>query len=245
MEKPFVTFIIPSMNRPRSLEGLNHALESLRRQTDDRWKAIVCFDHCEPTISPDEKISVYTYKGYSKKDKDCPLCREGVRSGAGPVRNYAISQASTDWVAFLDDDDVVTSDYVETLSKEISESNCDAVAFRMWRTLIKDHVKSDIADSKPGQKEFGRFLPRPGHKAESFKPGNLGISFATKRKLFEKYKFPRGRGEDYALMNDLKNNKIKIVFSKKLTYFVRFKNSDDDIISKIKIEVEETLKKIK
>lgn len=245
MKDSIVTFIIPSMNRPRSLEGLNHALESLRRQTDDRWKAIVCFDHCEPTVSPDEKVSVYTYEGYSKKDEDCPLCKEGVRSGAGPVRNYAISKASTDWVAFLDDDDVVTRDYVENLSKEISEKNCDAVVFRMWRTLTKDHVNSDVSHSKPGQKEFGRFLPRPGHKAESFRPGNLGISFAVKRNLFEKYKFPRGRGEDYALMNYLRNDGIKIVFSKKITYFVRFKNTDEDVISKIKIEVEKRLKKIK
>lgn len=246
MEKSFVTFVIPSMNRPRSAAGLGNSIESLRRQTDDRWKAIVCFDHCPPTIKSDEKVSVYTYRGYSKKDKDCPLCKEGVRSGAGPVRNYAISQVSTDWVAFLDDDDVVTNDYVEKLSKEIQEKDCDAVVFRMWRTLRKDsNIKSDMADSKPGGKDFGRFLPRPGHRPENFRGGNLGISFALKTKIFEKHKFPRGRGEDFALMNELRSGGFKIAFSKNITYFVRFNIGDEDLIYKIKKEIEKTLEKIK
>jgi glycosyltransferase involved in cell wall biosynthesis len=57
------------------------------------------------------KISVLNYEDSSDIVK-------GMTSGPGPVRNYAVSKADTEWVAFLDDDDSLTEDYVSRLSEE-------------------------------------------------------------------------------------------------------------------------------
>ena len=196
MEDAFVTFVIPSL----AGKNLPNAIKSLREQTDPRWKAIVGFDHRDPVIEPDEKVSVFKHTGYSAKGDDCIYCIEGLKSGAGPVRNACVSRAATEWVAFLDDDDIVTPDYVEKLALEAEDS--DAVSFRMlfW---------------------YGVWLPPATANVNNFTHGSIGISFACRRSVFEKCQFTRGRGEDFRMLRDIRNEGFRIKLSKYMTYMIR------------------------
>ena len=196
MEEPLVTFIIPSL----ASKSLTNTIGSIRAQTDPRWRVIVGFDHREPTIKSEEKISVFTHRGYSKKGDDCIYCIEGVKSGAGPVRNSCVARATTEWVAFLDDDDMVTPDYVEKLALESEEA--DAVSFRMlmWHW---------------------QWLPPITATVENFTHGSVGISFACRRKVFEKCQFTRGRGEDFRMLRDIRDAGFRLKISPYLTYLVR------------------------
>lgn len=196
MEEALVTFVIPSL----ASKSLPNALRSIREQTDPRWKIIVGFDHRDPTINSDDKVSAFKHTGYSKKGDDCIYCIEGLKSGAGPVRNACVARATTEWVAFLDDDDIVTPDYVEKL---ISESqDADAVSFRMlmWHW---------------------QWLPPVTATVENFTHGSIGISFACKKSIFEKCKFTRGRGEDFRMLRDIRNAGFRLKISPYLTYLVR------------------------
>lgn len=208
--EPKVTFVIPSMCR----SSIECSLDSLNNQTDQRWRAIVCFDHCGPKIDSNEKVLAMRFDGDSPVGPDCRYCVKGWKSSAGVVRNHAISQAVTDWVAFLDDDDIVTDDYVQRLVEE-SDANpdCDAVVFRML-----------IGHGRP------RFIPSPRASQNNFKHGSVGISFAVKRDLFQKISFTRGRGEDYRLLRDIKNQGSKIHFSHYMTYLVKYREIDQQIL---------------
>lgn len=205
-----VTFIIPSMCRG----SLASSLASLDRQTDRRWRAIVCFDHCGPKIESSDKVLAIRFDGDSPRGKDCRYCIKGRKSSAGVVRNHAVAHAHTEWVAFLDDDDLATEDYVQRLMEESSaDPECDAVVFRML-----------IGHGRP------RFVPGVWASQDNFKHGSVGISFAVKRDVFEKCAFTRGRGEDYRLLRDIKNNGFKIRFSHYMTYLVRYKEMTQQVL---------------
>lgn len=186
--------------------SLLNSLESLRRQTDQRWKAIVCFDHCDPTVEPDEKVSVARFDGDSGFGPDCRYCIAGRKSSAGVVRNHVIDRADTEWVAFLDDDDMVTEDYVARLVEESERApESKAIVFRML-----------LSHSSP------RFIPSPWASHNNFKHGSVGISFAMRRELFPRCKFERGRGEDFRLLSEIKTQGL-VYFSHYATYLVRHK----------------------
>jgi len=219
MGNPFVTFVIPSL----ATKFLPNAINSLRDQTDPRWIAIVGFDHREPTIEPDEKISVFKHTGYSAKGDDCIYCIEGLKSGAGPVRNSCVAKATTDWVAFLDEDDIVTPDYVEKLASE-SEGN-DAVSFRMLFT-------------------HGSWLAPHTATVDNFTHGSIGISFACRRSIFEKCHFTRGRGEDFRMLRDIRTAGFRIKISNYLTYLIRHEKVTQEAI-KLKVEAEKILRSMK
>jgi len=207
MDEPFVTFIIPSIAK----KSLPKTIDSLHAQTDSRWSAIVGFDHRDPTIEPSKKVSVFTHRGYSAKGDDCIYCIEGVKSGAGPVRNAGVAKATTEWVAFLDDDDMATPDYVEKLLLESGDA--DAVAFRM---LLPSH----------------RWLPPVTATVDNFTHGSIGISFATRKSVFDKCQFTRGRGEDFRMLRDIRNAGFRLKISPYMTYLVK-----QDIITQKVIEI--------
>uniref|UniRef100_A0A6C0DJ82 Glycosyltransferase 2-like domain-containing protein n=1 Tax=viral metagenome TaxID=1070528 RepID=A0A6C0DJ82_9ZZZZ len=100
-----LTFIIPSIGR----NTLQNTIQSLENQTNANWCAIIIFDGCTPnfkTTNPKIKIIQIEKLG------------QGVNS-AGLVRNEGIKLAETEWIAFVDDDDTLAINYVETFYEEL------------------------------------------------------------------------------------------------------------------------------
>lgn len=182
------TFIVPSLGRPT----LNRALDSIRKQTDQDWKAIVCFDRVEPTIIPDDKIKVERFY-----DDNPPKFRPGI------VRNYAIKSVTTPWVAFLDDDDTITTNYVAELkvaaSTRFNHKSPDMVIFKM-------------------QYDSGKILPR-GSRLHF---GGVGISFACRRELFNQFQFLAIYGEDWGLIYDCMRAGKTVRIVDRVTYHVKY-----------------------
>ena len=182
-----ITFIIPTIGR----DTLSRTLESLIAQTQPDWNAIVVFDGISPTIGiPDARIS---FMEISKK------------GNAGFVRNEGIKVATTEWIGFVDDDDVLTPDYVECFNRE--KHDVDVIIFRMKNT-------------------DGTILPVPGDT--EFKFGEVGISFCYKRTfainqkcMFDNVKgLVPGVGEDWGLLERLKDARVHICISTDITYTV-------------------------
>jgi len=184
----FITFIIPSLGRPT----LKRTLDSLLAQTIPHWKAIVVFDGIPPnTTSTDPRIQIMTTpkKGH-----------------AGFVRNEGIRLATTEWIGFVDDDDILTPDYVETFQKE--KENYEAIIFRMKNC-------------------DGRILPVPGDT--DFKMNEVGISFCMKRTLAlnrnmlfrQRRELTWGVAEDWTLLEDMRVNGVRIKMSESITYICR------------------------
>ena len=115
-----ITFIIPTIGR----DTLHTTVESLLNQTCSMWKAIVVFDGVKPSFqTEDERFLILKTE---RMKKEC-------NNNAGYVRNYGIQFATTDWVAFVDDDDTLRNDYVERFIEESNDYDADVILFRMVR----------------------------------------------------------------------------------------------------------------
>ena len=190
---PFVTFIIPSYGR----ESLNDTLASLQEQSDSDWEALIV---CDPRWVPGI--------GQSKEDKRVYYVRGWDRS-AGLLRNIGIKEANGEWVAFVDDDDTVSPQYVEHL-REHSEDypQVDVVIFRMLHPT------------------YGVLPPQ---NMPVLQQGLVGISYALKREIQPRFIKENvvsstdtrlNTHEDIQLLQELRNQNYEMYFSPHVDYKV-------------------------
>jgi glycosyltransferase involved in cell wall biosynthesis len=196
-----VTFIVPSLNRPT----LNNAINSIINQTNPNWKCIVVYDEIDGQKFNDERIitiianvnmkkcSCFTNSPIMIYQKCLANCNDNGR--AGYVRNEGIKITDTEWIAFLDDDDSIHPEYVETLLNKYKESDC--VIFKM-------------------QMPNGKILPTIPEIAKS----NVGISFAYKRNLNLLFD-AKTNAEDYIFLTNILKYTGKITFAEEIYYYVR------------------------
>lgn len=131
-------------------------------------------------------------------------------SSAGERRNAAIRYSKrTDWVAFVDDDDTLDPHYVSLLKETAAEvPDADIIVFRMRYTN-------------------GMVLPLKDDP--TIRHGNVGISFAAKREVFDEVKFIREDltnegawgNEDIAFLTEAALRGKKIFVSPYVAYNVR------------------------
>ena len=184
-----LTFIIPTIGR----ETLSLTLQSLKNQTITNWKAIVIFDGIEPTIyETDPRITIIK----------TPIKLGQGYNSAGLVRNYGIKFVNTEWVAFVDDDDSITPNYIESFLSELW-LDPDVIIFRM---TMDDRVCPSIDST-------------------NFFIKNVGISFAVKTELVSKFIFIPSIEEDFEFLDKVRLKKYKIVLSPYITYTVNKYNS--------------------
>jgi glycosyltransferase involved in cell wall biosynthesis len=114
--EPFITFIIPSLNR----STITRTVDSLLNQTNPNWNAIILYDGVVGKGFEDERI------------KTLEIPKTGLVGPAngqsGLVRNVGIKMVKTEWIGFLDDDDTIDVNYVSTLSEKYLEKD-----FVVWR----------------------------------------------------------------------------------------------------------------
>jgi glycosyltransferase involved in cell wall biosynthesis len=184
-----LTFIIPTIGR----ETLSLTLQSLKNQTITNWKAIVIFDGIEQNISEtDPRITIIK----------TPIKLGQGYNSAGLVRNYGIKFVNTEWVAFVDDDDSITPNYIESFLSELW-LDPDVIIFRM---TLDDRVCPSIDST-------------------NFFIKNVGISFAVKTELVSKFIFIPSIEEDFEFLDKVRLKNYKIVLSPYITYTVNKYNS--------------------
>lgn len=190
----FVTFIVPTLGRP----ALDRALKSLLVQTDDDWEAIVVFDQ-------NKTVWIDQFESYD--ERFWPLYTK--KGSAGETRNVGLdwfkSNGEAEWVAFLDDDDVVLPTYVEHLREHADDYPwADVVVFRM------DHQLFGILPPPTGQLQLG----------------TVGISFALRAGVAERYRFDaedrsQSFHEDWQLISKLVQDQRQVFISPHIEYTVR------------------------
>jgi glycosyltransferase involved in cell wall biosynthesis len=191
-----ITFVIPTINRDTLLQ----ALLSIINQSVNNWKVIVIFDGCEPTNPEILQLlsnNRFLYVCINKHG----VFKGNIHGAAGFVRNIAMSLVTTPWTGFLDDDDQLLPNYVQSLIEEIKiVPSAELVCFRM------------------SDKE----LILPPDYMFNIERGYFGISFSYKSVLFQDgFKFTQSEQEDFDFINSIKNAKKKIVISPYITYIVR------------------------
>ena len=193
-----LTFLIPTIGRP----SLKATIDSLLSQTCQEWCAIIVFDEIEPNFAisdGDDRIRIF------RKPHSISTCEHR----AGSVRNYGAQFVQTEWIAFVDDDDIIKPEYVEVFLSEIATYDNDAIIFRMIQ----------LDDSKT------HIQIHPNLNVDNFFPSSVGISFAVKKKIFDAgIAFRTGVEEDYFFLDAIRQNNYKMMISPNILYLVKHFN---------------------
>ena len=188
MDLEYITFIIPSIGR----NSLLNTIDSLKNQNNNNWKAIIIFDGCKNIL--DEHYINDQILFYEIEKTNCVI------NQASDVRNYALQFVESNWIAFLDDDDTISNDYVDYFLNQKNIFNFDLFIYRM--------INQDL-------KIFPSLLSR------DLIPCDVGISFIAKKDIFEKVKFENSHCEDYDFLNLVKKYNYLILISNTIKYFVK------------------------
>lgn len=108
------TFITPTFRRPPAV--LKRCLDSVEGQAYTNWRHIVVVD--DVTVEahiPADLLTTYT----SPQREFVALGRASNNSGNSP-RQFAIERATTDFVVFLDDDNVIFPNYLEAVAAALT-----------------------------------------------------------------------------------------------------------------------------
>lgn len=109
---PLISVIVPVYN---SVKYLSSCIESVLAQTFTQFE-LICIDDG----SADASFAIL--ECLANKDSRIRLLRQD-HKGAGSARNYAIEQAKGKYLAFLDSDDMLSQNFLESLFTQ-AESHC-------------------------------------------------------------------------------------------------------------------------
>ena len=159
---------------------------------------------------------------YEKKD-----CRVKVihqeNGGLAHARNVGIANSNGDYITFIDSDDFVSNDYVESLYKGLVESDADIsiASFNPFKedvaeSLVLDEVDFIDISKKEAIKRYCSL------NAECSMPFISACNKIYRRVLFEGIEFPKDKlFEDAFTTYKLIDRAEKIVFTKSKLYFYR------------------------
>lgn len=106
-----ISVVIPAFNRAHTL---SRVIDSFIVQTYKNWECIIVDD-----FSTDETSTLV--QSYIKKDKRIKYILNTHCKGAQGARNYGITKAKGEWIALFDSDDYAYPNFLEELSKKISD----------------------------------------------------------------------------------------------------------------------------
>ena len=108
---PVISVVIPAFRRPKLLKG---AIASVLRQSFSDLELIVVDDDAQ--ASAQAVVSTF-------KDPRISYVAQGVSRGGSAARNAGLMRARGELIAFLDDDDEWSPDFLEVLSKVLRASS--------------------------------------------------------------------------------------------------------------------------
>ncbi len=141
------SIIIPIFNVKKYLKN---CLESVVNQTFKNYEVIMVVDKCDDGSEKiaDEYINKYNWiKIYEE------------RTGLSKARNLGIKKAKGDYLVFLDGDDYLEKDFLETINNSLNEKP-DVLRFQIRDILDKEKVdhKEKGFDVQKGTLAFDKIV---------------------------------------------------------------------------------------
>lgn len=143
MTNPIISIIVPVYNVEKYLPK---CVDSILGQTYTNLEIILVDDG-----SPDNCGKICDE--YAKKDKRIKVIHKK-NGGLSDARNVAIDVAKGEYITFVDSDDYVTSDYVETLYRLVEKHQCKAGV--AWLRTFQEGCDADTNQPSYQEKVFER-----------------------------------------------------------------------------------------
>lgn len=124
-----LSIITPYYNTPKETRKL---IECLDKQLNDSVEWIIIDDGCENIDLDNSKAKVI----HLEENK-----------GVSYARNIGIKESVGEYIVFIDSDDLVSEDYINSILNKIDTSEFDYCYFS-WRTL-QNNLKVKITDTPP------------------------------------------------------------------------------------------------
>ena len=115
----------------KGIHYLEDCLESLSKQTIREFEVILVKDRVEEEI--DQTVAKF-------RDKmEIKVVSNEKKSGAAAARNLGIQNAKGDYIYFLDSDDYIQDDALESLMNKMCDEKADAVYGKTKYTWLNYH----------------------------------------------------------------------------------------------------------
>jgi len=118
---PTVSIIIPSYNKEKYI---SETIQSVLNQTFSNWELIIIDD-----LSSDNTSNII--KEYQKTDSRIKLFINDKNLGANYSRNFGIKKSQSEFIIFLDADDILLPHCLKKRIQEITYNNYDFCVFTM------------------------------------------------------------------------------------------------------------------
>lgn len=206
---PKVSIIIPNFNNEKYIE---EAIKSVQNQSLKDIEIII-IDDC----STDDSLNII--QNIAKSDSRIKIIQNQKNLGAGPSRNAGLNIATGEFIKFLDSDDTMDLDVLETMYNIAQETKKDIVCGYM------QHVNSDGNIRKYDQFFYKKSSMFNGKTiapddTPDLTPFNIvGIGDALySRHLFDDIKFPALKWEDFATIPIIKHSAGEMAYIDKAVY---------------------------
>lgn len=188
-----VSIITPSYN---SSDLITETYISIREQSFDNFKWVVT-DDCS------SDITFSLLKNLASNDRRIQIFRNEVNSGAAVSRNNSIANATGDFIAFIDSDDIWLPEKLEKQVDFMEDNNID-FSFTAYELI-------DEQGYPTGQKVDTHLTGPVSYEDMLRKKATLGCSTVMlRRSAFEDISMPLIRtGQDYALWLKLLKTGVK------------------------------------
>lgn len=201
MNKPLVSIIVPTFNRAYIIvETLNSVLE----QTYENWECIIVDDGSDDNI--EQLVNSYQSKDSRFMFHIRPYDK---RKGANSCRNFGVKKSKGDFLLFLDSDDILKNDCLQT-RLEVFEKfpSLDFAVFSMGLIINSQRVNDRYIDLKNANREqlISLFITGP-------LPWNMTRPF-WKRDFFLKYE---GFNENLDMFDDDEFN-LRVVYDTSIKF---------------------------
>ena len=217
--KEVVSIVIPIYNVEAYLK---QCLETIVNQTYPNLEIILVNDG-----SPDKSEEIC--KEFFKRDSRIRYVRQ-VNGGLSAARNTGIDLATGDYITFVDPDDWVTEDYVETLYTQLKKYEADVsiANYNLFNeSTSKFLIKVTENDYSETLYEGREIIDQDAIQETRDMAWACAMMKLYKISLFEELRFPVGKNvEDNFLMYKLLLKANRVVHTEKCIYWYRVGRKD-------------------
>ena len=183
MELPLISVIVPIYNVQNEL---SRCIDSIIKQSYQKMELILVDDG-----STDESLEIC--QRYANKDNRIKLYSK-VNGGLSDARNFGLKYAVGDYVAFIDSDDYVESNYLEKLYTSVTEKKADVAVCAFNEVDTKENFIKTVnfpnelyGDEISGRELLKLVFARNGYTFI------VAWNKLYKRELFDKVQFEKGK----------------------------------------------------